>query len=59
MIVMVYDESTRGLVCALEGGGSGEPGHSNRVFSVKFVTDDNNLIISGGWDNNIKIWDIR
>ena len=59
MIVRVYDESTRGLVCALEGGGSGEPGHSKRVFSFKFVTDDNNLIISGGWDNNIKIWDIR
>jgi len=57
MIVRVYDESTRGLVCALEGGGSGEPGHSNRIFSVKFVTDDNNLILSAGWDNNIKVWD--
>lgn len=32
MIVRVYDEQTRGLVVALEGGGSGEPGHSNRVF---------------------------
>jgi hypothetical protein len=37
MIVRVYDEQTRGLVVALEGGGSGEPGHSNRVFCVKFV----------------------
>ena len=36
-----------------------EPGHSNRVFSVKFVTDEPNLLLSGGWDNNIHIWDIR
>lgn len=59
MIVRVYDEQTRGLVVALEGGGSGEPGHSNRVFCVKFVQDDPNLVISGGWDNNVKVWDVR
>jgi WD40 repeat protein len=34
------------------------PGHSNRVFSVKF-TKNENVIISGGWDNTIQIWDIR
>ena len=58
-IVRVYDEQTRGLVVELEGGGSGEPGHSNRVFCVKFDQDDPNLIVSGSWDNNIKVWDIR
>jgi WD40 repeat protein len=26
---------------------------------VKFCANDNNLVVSGGWDNNIKIWDIR
>ena len=35
-IVRVYDEQTRALVTDLEGGGAGEPGHSNRVFCVKF-----------------------
>ena len=59
MVVRVYDEQTRKLVTDLEGGGSGEPGHSNRVFCVKFCADDPNLVISGGWDNNVKIWDIR
>lgn len=35
------------------------PGHSNRVFSVKFDKDDENLLVSGGWDNTIQIWDLR
>ena len=58
-IVRVYDEQTRGLLVELEGGGAGEPGHSNRVFCAKFCIDDPNLIVSGGWDNNVKVWDIR
>jgi hypothetical protein len=32
-------------------------GHSNRVFSLKYY--DHNTIISGGWDSNIFIWDVR
>jgi COMPASS component SWD3 len=35
------------------------PGHSNRVFCVKFNPFDNNLIASGGWDNTIQLYDIR
>ena len=58
-VVRVYDEQTRQLKVALEGGGSGEPGHSNRVFCVKFDQEDPNFVISGGWDNNVKVWDIR
>lgn len=58
-IVRVYDEQTRKKKLELAGGGTGEPGHSNRVFSVKFDKDDENLIISGGWDNNVKVWDLR
>jgi WD40 repeat protein len=41
------------------GGGGGELGHINRVFAVKFDKEDENLLISGGWDNNIKVWDLR
>jgi WD40 repeat protein len=58
-IVRVYDEQTRKLKVTLEGGGTGEPGHSNRVFALKFDKDDDNMLLSGGWDNNVKIWDLR
>ncbi len=34
-------------------------GHSNRIFSVKFKADDPNLVLSGGWDNTVQIWDLR
>ena len=57
--VRVYDEQTRQLKATLAGGGSGEPGHSNRVFCAKFVQEDPNLIVSGGWDRNVKVWDVR
>ncbi len=35
------------------------PGHSNRIFCVKFNPYDPNKIASGGWDNTIQIYDIR
>jgi len=35
------------------------PGHSNRVFCVKFNKSDQNMVISGGWDNTVQIYDIR
>ena len=29
--------------------------HSNRIFCTKFHPTDPNLIISGGWDNTVKV----
>lgn len=57
--IRVYDERTRKLKVTLEGGGQGFPGHTNRVFCAKFVSEDPNIIVSGGWDKNVKIWDVR
>ncbi|KAI8853417.1 WD40-repeat-containing domain protein [Chytridium lagenaria] len=31
----------------------------NRVFSVKFHPTDPNVLVSGGWDNTLQIWDVR
>lgn len=61
--VRVFDESTRQLVCCMRGssgyGPNSASGHSNRVFSTKFVAEDPNLVMSGGWDNTVQIWDVR
>jgi len=34
-------------------------GHSNRVFSGRFVSGDDNMVVTGGWDNTVQIWDLR
>jgi COMPASS component SWD3 len=59
--VRVYDEQTRKIKVEFAGGGNsgGESGHTNRVFAVKFDKEDENMLISGGWDNNVKVWDLR
>lgn len=61
--VRVFDEATKSLVATMAAGigysSSSTPGHSNRVFSAKFKPGDENVIISGGWDNTVQIWDIR
>ncbi|CAI2374343.1 unnamed protein product [Moneuplotes crassus] len=56
--IRIVDEHTKTLVSTLEGG-TGVLGHSNRVFSVKYIPEDPNLIISGGWDNTVLLWDLR
>jgi WD40 repeat protein len=52
----VYDEATKSMVVGLSGGfGKATPGHSNRVFAVKFHPDDDNVILSAGWDNTVQV----
>lgn len=62
-VLRVYDETTKQLVHSLQGGAGYGPhaaaGHSNRVFAAKFHPADSNIIVSGGWDNTIQIWDSR
>ena len=56
--IRIVDEHTKSYLSILSGG-YGMQGHSNRVFSVKYVPDDPNLLISGGWDNTVLLWDLR
>ena len=35
------------------------PGHSNRIFALRFCNDDPNILLSGGWDSAVFIWDLR
>lgn len=61
--IRVYDEATKSLLVTMESGliysVKATPGHSNRVFASKFVPQDDNLIITGGWDNTVQLWDLR
>lgn len=58
--VRVYDESTKTHYQTLQGGyGRITCGHSNRVFALRFHPTDPNVLITGGWDNTLQIWDLR
>ncbi|PRP86887.1 hypothetical protein PROFUN_03635 [Planoprotostelium fungivorum] len=58
--IRLYDEQTKQRIATLTGGtGDSTAGHANRVFSLKFSPSDDNIIVSGGWDNTVQIWDIR
>ena len=35
------------------------PGHSNRIFCVRFDPLNSNMLASVGWDNTVQIYDIR
>eukprot|EP00754_Rhynchopus_humris_P040339 Rhum_TRINITY_DN23384_c0_g1::Rhum_TRINITY_DN23384_c0_g1_i1::g.177842::m.177842 len=35
------------------------PAHSSRVQSVKWFPHDQHMLISGGWDSSLQIWDTR
>ena len=56
--IHIYDESTKSLVLKMKER-TGFCGHSNRIFSVKFHPFDSNILVSGGWDNTVWIYDVR
>jgi len=59
-VVRVYDEATKTEVATLDKGIHVSCiGHANRVFSVKYHPEDPNILLSGGWDNNLLKWDLR
>ena len=57
--IYLYDELTRRLVCRMADNGIRLQGHTNRVFCTKFFPEDANMLITGGWDRIMKIYDTR
>ena len=54
--VRVYDEATKTLQATLTGGiGYQRVGHSNRIFSLKYCNEDENMLLSAGWDNTVQV----
>jgi len=35
------------------------PGHSGKIFAVKFHPDNTNMLVTASWDQTLKIWDTR
>ena len=52
-ILRVYDEETKQIVNKLTGIKWHAHGHNNRIFSIKYKPDDANILVSGGWDQNV------
>lgn len=50
--VNIYDETTKSLAFQMHELAD-LPGHSNRVFCVKFNKQNPNMVVSGGWDNTL------
>ena len=57
--VRVYDEGMKTKVCEMSAYKFEEPGHSGRIFCVKFNPENKNTVISGGWDKTIQFYDVR
>lgn len=58
--IRIYDEATKTQHITLASGRTaGTTGHSNRVYSVKYVPGSSDILVSGGWDNTVLVWDVR
>lgn len=57
--VYVYDEHTKQLRQKMKSGGKFHPGHSSRIFAMKFHPNDHNLLVTGGWDHTLQLYDLR
>ncbi|KAG2497066.1 hypothetical protein HYH03_005063 [Edaphochlamys debaryana] len=59
-VVRVYDEATVSPCRTLDhGDGVTTTGHTSHVFSLAWQPDDPQILLSGGWDNRVLVWDLR
>lgn len=57
--IKIYDEEKKAKAQSLGGEELFPPGHSSRVYCVKFSLDNPNILYSGGWDMRVIRWDLR
>eukprot|EP00760_Papus_ankaliazontas_P032178 PhM_4_TR5676/c0_g1_i1/m.14837 len=60
MLVRLYDEERGQLVQTMcDGELEDHHAHSNRIQSLRFVPEDPNVVLTGGWDRTVQFWDVR
>ena len=57
--VRLYDEDMKTEIATMKPYLFEQPGHSGRIFCVKFFPNDTTTIYSGGWDKTIQFYDTR
>jgi len=59
--VHIYDERSekKDYLMTFKAGGSKLPGHSKRIFAVKFDRTNESIVYSGGWDDAVYVSDLR
>lgn len=57
--VNLYDESTQTFDRVFRSGTSFTTGHLDQIHSVVFDKSDNNVVLTGGRDKRILLWDVR
>ncbi|PNH10753.1 WD repeat domain-containing protein [Tetrabaena socialis] len=59
-VVRAYDEASCSVCCTLDhGDGVATTGHTSHVFSLAWHPEDPQVLLSGGWDNRVLVWDLR
>ena len=69
-IIRIYDESTKQCTLELKRDMSActyfqnksefcPSSHSNQINCLRFHPDNSSVLLSGGWDNVIYVWDVR
>eukprot|EP00879_Flechtneria_rotunda_P028752 GHRR01030970.1.p1 GENE.GHRR01030970.1~~GHRR01030970.1.p1 ORF type:complete len:225 (+),score=63.63 GHRR01030970.1:1225-1899(+) len=59
-IVRVYDDTrTTPILHLTSGDGNHSCGHTNSVFGMAWKPDEDQVLLSAGWDGTVQVWDLR